>query len=103
MEKSDRNSEQTAKREIKEETGLIIDIDRDIKPIAINLGRDEIYFWAKNIRGRTLLGGPEKLRNHAQNHYSLAWVKPTELKKINLLPPVLKKELMLCFRQKPKK
>jgi ADP-ribose pyrophosphatase YjhB (NUDIX family) len=103
MEKSDRNAEKTARREIKEETGLIIDIDRDIKPIAINLGRDEIYFWAKNIRGRALLGGPEKLRNHAQNHYSLAWVKPTELKKINLLPPVLKNELILCFRQKPKK
>lgn len=102
VEKSDRNAEQAAKREIMEETGLKIEVDKDKNPVAVNLGRDEIYFWAKNIRGRALLGGPEKLRNHAQNHYSLAWVKLSELKKINLLPPILKNELILCFRQKRK-
>lgn len=84
----------TASREILEETGLSVNIDNKIKPIIINASRHETYFWAKDFKGKPMLGGPERERNSKENHYKLKWLKLSELKKVNLLPKQLKSELL---------
>ncbi|MFA5127483.1 MAG: NUDIX domain-containing protein [Patescibacteria group bacterium] len=93
--------EATAIREIKEETGLNCKIDKTIPPIKFSGTKDEIYFFAKPINGRAILGGPERERNAHGNHYALKWVKISDIKKLNLLPPILK-EKIICYLQKRK-
>jgi 8-oxo-dGTP pyrophosphatase MutT (NUDIX family) len=95
-------TEQTAIREIKEETGFKCKINKKIPPIKLNNTKKEIYYFAAPITGRPILGGPEREKNRAQNHYSLKWVKISDVKKLNLLPPILK-EKALCYLQKRKK
>lgn len=86
--------EKTALREFLEETGLKGTIDKTKKPIIINASRHETYFFIKEAKGRAKLGGPEKDRNIRDNHYTLKWLPLTNLKKTNLLPSQLKKELI---------
>lgn len=84
----------TAKREIIEETGLICEPNKKIKPIIINGTKDEIYYFAEADSNKVNLGGPELKINSAQNNYLLKWISFKDIQKINLLPPVLKKELV---------
>lgn len=91
--------QETARREILEETGLKIGIDVTKTPIVVEGSRHETYFWAEKAKGRVRLGGPERERNTNGNHYSLKWIKISDIKKINLLPSELKKGLIKIFRK----
>ncbi|MBD3311318.1 MAG: NUDIX domain-containing protein [Candidatus Magasanikbacteria bacterium] len=85
---------QTAKREGKEETNLIYDIPEQT-PIHINVtGRNEYYFFVKNISGKTTLGEEESERNCPNNSYELKWVDLDELEKINLKPDGIAKIIL---------
>lgn len=84
----------TAIREIQEETSLTAQIDKKKKPIKLKITRDEIYYFAKDIKGIAELGGPEKESNHPQNSYELIWMDVKKLEKINLLPKALKDTLI---------
>lgn len=84
----------TAKREILEETGLICQPNKKIKPIVIDGTKDEIYYFADAESNIVKLGGPENERNSVINNYELKWVDFKNVKKINLLPLALKIELV---------
>jgi ADP-ribose pyrophosphatase YjhB (NUDIX family) len=82
-----------AKREILEETGLNFQ-PFSLEPIhLVSNGREEYYFISTNIEGQAKLGGPEKDRNHPDNSYKLKWVKLADIKKINLLPKSIRKNI----------
>lgn len=78
--------EQTAIREIKEETSLDITLGK-----LLYEHEDEIcygyYFLAQNIRGQARLGGEELDRNNSDNHYALQWVDISDLANILIYPP----------------
>jgi len=86
-------------REAFEETGLKFEIDNDIKPVKLLIHRHEMYFFAKNIIGEPILGGPESARNSANNHYELVWVPVKKLKNTDLRPKQLKKRMVDYFNQ----
>ncbi|MEK7681066.1 MAG: NUDIX domain-containing protein [Patescibacteria group bacterium] len=86
--------EQSAKREITEETNLKFKIDPTRKPIHIYSPREEYYFFGTHVRGKAELGGPEKLRNDENNSYELQWIPTDKLEKINLIPEILKQNLI---------
>lgn len=88
---------ETARREVLEETGLRYAVDADIKPLEYLTERKEIYYFTKNICGKARLGGPEKLRNKADDKYELKWIPINEVKKINLLPQMIKNKLSECL------
>lgn len=78
--------EQTAIREIKEETSLDISLGK-----LLYEHEDEMcygyYFLAQNIRGQAQLGGEELDRNTPNNHYALEWVAIDNLPNILIYPP----------------
>jgi 8-oxo-dGTP diphosphatase len=86
-------------REAIEETGLKFDIDTNIKPVKLLIHRHEMYFFAKNIIGEPVLGGPESARNSPNNHYELVWVPVKKLKNTDLRPKELKKRIVNFFAQ----
>lgn len=88
-----------ATREAIEETGLKFEIDNDIKPVKLLIHRHEMYFFAKNIIGEPILGGPERARNSTNNHYELVWVPVKKLKNTDLRPKELKKRIVNFFAQ----
>lgn len=88
---------ETARREVLEETGLRYDVDSTIKPLEYLTERKEMYYFTKNISGKMRLGGPEKLRNKADDKYELKWVPITQIGKINLLPVMIKDKLAGCL------
>lgn len=72
-------------RELREETGLAVVIDRLVCAID-NQQRREYYFLVARFEGQPQLAGPELARNCPQNHYELQWVDATQLDEVNLLP-----------------
>lgn len=73
-------------REIKEEFGLDVKIERFLFKIR-NGSRDEFYFLAKDFSGVPEIGGEEKERMTESNQYHPAWKKLSELKSLpNLYP-----------------
>jgi 8-oxo-dGTP pyrophosphatase MutT (NUDIX family) len=88
------NIKDTAIREGVEETGLEFSL-QDIEPIHIdNNGRDEYYFFSKDISGTPQLGEEESGRNTPQNSYKLVWVNLDELDEINLIPEEIKRKIL---------
>ncbi len=85
--------EQTAIREIKEETNLDITLDKLLWEI-----EDEYhhgyYFLTKSFSGKIKLGGPELKRQTAGNLYDLQWVKIKNLQNILLYPESIKEKII---------
>ena len=81
--------EQACVREVREETGLDVVIQRQIWTY-VNNGRTEHYFWATVVGGKVLLGYPEGARQSASNRYTLGWIDAQQLAQINLQPAALR-------------
>ncbi|MBN2088681.1 NUDIX domain-containing protein [candidate division KSB1 bacterium] len=92
--------EETAIREIKEETGFDIELGDKIWEFE-NMGRLEFYFLANSYRGELQFGGPELKKMSAQNSYQLVWISLDELPAINLLPNTIKELILKNLIQKP--
>lgn len=89
--------EQAAKREIKEETNLDVEIGELASELIGGYGYPEYFFLVKNIQGEAQLGGEELEKNCEENHYAIAWVELDKLKEINLLPPEIKEKILNTF------
>lgn len=79
--------EETAVREIQEETGLTVTIG-DIIYITSEYPSQlpGYYYWATSIEGKAELGGPEKGYSTPENHFELAWIKKENITTIALYP-----------------
>ncbi len=87
---------EAAKREVKEETNLDVEIgealivfERDIyaeNGVALYHEKSggkvrEYFFLARNISGEAELGGPELERQSEENFYELQWIELADVKK----------------------
>ncbi len=84
--------EDTAMREIREETGLEVRLSPPVLELG-NQGRREVYFDAVEARGEPVLGGPEALRNSPEDFYALEWVPVDALGRRPILPEPLRRWL----------
>jgi 8-oxo-dGTP diphosphatase len=89
--------EEAAVREIREETGLAITIEKPLCALK-NRGRVEIYFLAASQQGRLRLGGPERERCGPDDKYELEWVQAERLRRINLLPVQIRQRCIACLQ-----
>lgn len=85
--------EQTAIREIKEETSLDIKIDKLLWEYDDGLAYC-YYFSTKNISGKEQLSGPEAKINNSNNHYELRWIDINDLNKLLLYPIEIAKKIL---------
>lgn len=85
--------EQAAIREIKEETGLEIELDRKLWEY-VNQGHPETYYLAAWFSGRLGLGGPELAEQSAENIFQLEWVRLSQLARLPLKPEIIKERLL---------
>jgi len=101
--------EQTALREIKEETNLEIKLDEILfeydrdeeiidysgsEPKIVIDKRKEYYFLVTEHEGIPEVGEPERSYMTADNSFELIWVKVAELNELNLKPEVYKSLLI---------
>ena len=77
--------EQACIREVMEETGLRVTINKKIKTFK-NMGRIEHYFLVTCQSGEPKIGSPEKERRSDDNKYELEWIDQDTLMKISLKP-----------------
>lgn len=78
--------EDALKREIKEETSLLIANNRKLFEVE-NQGRREAYYLIKEFDGAPEIGNPEKERITEQNQYHLEWVRLSAMRELNNLYP----------------
>lgn len=85
--------EQACVREMLEETSLQVD---DLTPFCHFEREDvtEYYFTVGRWSGTIELGGPEKERCSAENHYRLEWIEIADLPRLHLLPDELKRAIV---------
>src|SRR5688572_10389167 len=72
-------------REVKEETGLVVTLEKKLASIN-NDGRLEHYFLTSGAQGHLAIGKPESERQSPDNQYSLEWIKLEHIEHINLQP-----------------
>jgi 8-oxo-dGTP pyrophosphatase MutT (NUDIX family) len=89
----DESLEQTALREIKEETNLDISLRRKLWEYN-NKGHLEHYFLAAEFSGTLQLGGPELAHQSPQNIYRPEWISLAQLARVPLLPEAIKDRIM---------
>ena len=85
--------EQTAIREVKEETNLDISLDRKLWEYN-NEGHLEHYFLAAEFGGTLRLGGPELNEQSPRNVYRLDWIPLSKLNNVPLLPEAIKEKII---------
>ena len=83
---SNETEEDALKREMEEETGLLVKNNRKLFEIE-NQGRRETYCLIKEFDGTLEIKGPEKERMNEQNQYYLEWVKLSVIRELNNLYP----------------
>jgi len=88
--------EETAVREIKEETNLDVELG-DVFCRVNDFMHNGIYFLAKKFSGNLKLGGPELGRIDENNQYHLEWVHKETLQKLLLYPEEVKKKIIDYF------
>ena len=87
------NLESAVKREIKDEFGIDIKIERFLFRIE-NKGETEFYFLVKNFAGEPKISGEEKQIIDDNNQYYLEWKNLSGLKKLsNLFPKETKNKV----------
>lgn len=87
--------EETAIREIREETSLEIVIDQKVFEDHNEGWADCTYFTVKEFSGTpNIENSPEFLRHNPDNVYELKWMKLSEISKINLVPETIKNYLL---------
>jgi len=89
--------EQTAIREVKEETSLDVKLDWIFCKI-VDERHDGIYYLTKIFSGTVELWWPEAERNNDHNHYDLKRVKKEEIKNIPLFPNIIKEKIIEYFK-----
>ncbi|HZO64833.1 MAG TPA: NUDIX domain-containing protein [Kribbellaceae bacterium] len=88
----DETPEQACVRELREETGLVGEIDEALW-VLDNDGRTERYFLMGPVTGMARLGGAEAEANRPGDSYELVWMDVRQLAGINLLPTVIRDQL----------
>lgn len=88
--------EQAALREIREETGLEIELDGILWEY-VNRGHPETYFLATRFSGSLGLGGPELAEQSAENIFQLEWVELSQAVALPLKPSFIKEKLFEEF------
>ena len=88
--------EETAVREIKEETNLDIELGEVFCSVN-DSWHNGVYFLAKKFSGELKLGGPELKRINDNNQYQLEWVHKDSLQKLLLYPKEVKEKIMKYF------
>ncbi len=87
---------EAAIREVKEETGLDVVIERKLCECD-NQGQPEYYFLSTTYEGDLCLGGPELDRQSSHNVYCLEWVPLSKLDDIPLLPKNIREQIYGIF------
>ncbi len=88
--------EQAALREIREETGLEIELDGKLWEY-LNRDNPETYFLATRFSGSLGLGGPELAEQSAENIFQLEWVELSQVVALPLKPSFIKEKLFEEF------
>jgi len=92
------NNKDALIREVKEETGLDVEIERELWQV--NNGYDKrtqyIYLTSK-YSGKLELGSPEKERQSEDNKYILEWCNIEDLKTIKFFPTEIKTNILETF------
>ena len=88
--------EETAVREIKEETNLDIELGEVFCSVN-DSWHNGVYFLAKKFSGELKLGSPELERINDNNKYYLEWVHKGDLQKLLLYPEEVKKKIIEYF------
>lgn len=79
--------EQTALRELKEETNLDGVLGTCLGTVPENQGKAQgLYFLCTDFTGIAELGGPEKEVSCPENQFRLEWVRLSDLKTITVYP-----------------
>jgi len=95
---SGESAEETLIREIKEETNLDITISRHMWTFhnKFDNSENEIFLitqFSDNLR----LGGPELAMNSKKDEFILEWHDLAQIRKLNLVPPLLKQKIIANF------
>lgn len=86
--------EETVRRELNEELGIEIVIERKLGEIVID-NKKEVYFLCQHVKGEPVLGGEELLRNSPDNYYEFCYlpldrVKDAKIRAYDLIKQVIR-------------
>jgi ADP-ribose pyrophosphatase YjhB (NUDIX family) len=84
--------EEACLRGDKEETGLVVTLEKKLASIDNN-GRMEHYFLTSSAQGNLAVGKPESERQSPDNQHSLEWISLEYIEHINLQPAII---LQIC-------
>jgi 8-oxo-dGTP pyrophosphatase MutT (NUDIX family) len=87
--------QETAVREILEETGLHIVLGKVLcmTDEDASYGGKGLYYMAQSYTGTAQLGGPEKEASCTENFFELAWIKLDKLTTISIYPETVIEKL----------
>ena len=88
------DNERALRREVGEETGLDIEMEKELWQIedAFDRRKQFVYLITK-YSGETSLGGPEKERQSEKNQYILEWHSVNKLSELLMYPEEIKEKL----------
>jgi 8-oxo-dGTP diphosphatase len=91
--------EEACIREVKEETGLVVTLEKNVF-IHENNNRVEYYYKVSKYHGQLQIGEPENSRQNNDNQYMIEWVDVEALKHINLQPKEIRSICIDCVLAK---